>query len=271
MRKYTISSLFLVCASLLISLMLLSPLQAQESIVVNEESGIEYRKGLELFKEKSYNEAIGHFEKAYQADGRNINALFAHGLSLSNLKQYDKAVKKYQQVLEKNPKHEKTLKMLPSALSRAGETEKALAAYDRGIDALPENYFFYLGKAVLNHQLNNYNEAIPLLKKALEKAPDRIEILDKLLVSYRKTGNMEEAFKTASMILEKNSNYALARITLADYKRLKGKLEEALKDYEIAAKNLETKAYAEHYIEFIHQQLEEIEIEKEYEARQNQN
>ncbi|MBT4485694.1 MAG: tetratricopeptide repeat protein [Candidatus Latescibacteria bacterium] len=271
MKKYNISLLLLICVSILILLQLLSPLQAQESVVVNEVSGTEYREGLELFKKEKYSESIGHFEKAYQADERNINALFAHGLSLSRLEQYKKAVTIYQQVLKKDPKHIKALKMLPATLINTGDTDKALAVYDRGIEVLPENYFFPFGKAVLNLQLKKYKEAVLLLKKAHEKDPSRIEILDRLLFAYREIGNMEDAFKTGLTILEKNKNHARARVAVADYKRLKGKLEEALEYYEIAARNLETKAYAEHYIDFIHQQLEEIEIEKEYEARQNQN
>ena len=69
-------------------------------------------------------------------------------------------------------------------------------------------------------------------------------------------------------ILKKNKNHARAHVIVGDYKRINGQLEEALREYEIAVKNIETKAYAEHFIKVINQQLEEIEIEKEYEARQ---
>jgi tetratricopeptide (TPR) repeat protein len=240
---------------------------AQQTDVVTKESGTQYQAGLRLYHEGKYEQCIPYFQKAYRLDERNIAALFAHGLALNKLRKYREAAALFEKVLEKDPAHEKALRSLPMAYTAAGEEDKALAAYDRGIAAFPDDYYSYLGKAKVLIKLRNFREALPLLRKAHDLDSQRIETSEILAQTLTELGHMDEAYEIASGILKQDSNQARARIIAADYKRLKGRLEEALEDYRLATKDIETKAYAEHFIEVINQKLEEIEIEKEYEAR----
>ncbi len=243
----------------------------QESGVVNAESGKEYQAGLELFKERKYTEAVPHFQKAYELDERNTAALFAHGLALNNMKKYMEASDKLKLVLDKSPEHEKALLLYPITLERDSQNEKALAAYDKGIKIKPDNYNFYWGKGRIYLKQKKYKDALININRALELNPDYIKIMFLRAQTLIDLGRTDEGYITANKILAKNPNHARARIIAADYKRKAGKLKEALADYSAAAKNIETKAYAEHYIGVIKQELEEIDIEKEFEARQKQN
>ncbi|HDY89854.1 MAG TPA: tetratricopeptide repeat protein [bacterium] len=267
--KYNRFICVLLCAVMFLLIQMINTAYSQENDVVNEESGKEYRNGRKLFKEGNYSQSIEHFKKAYMLDERNITSLFAHGLALYKLQKFKEASEKFLLVLTKEPNNEKALKMLPLAFTNDGETEKALAAYDSGIEANPGDYYFYQGKARIYIDLQKYEEAIKLLNKAIEIEPQRIELYETIAYVYRDMGMNDEAHKAALKVLEKSKNNARALVIVADYKRLSGKYEEALEDYELAARNIETKAYAEHFIEVINQKLEEIEIEKEYEARQN--
>lgn len=242
----------------------------QEFGVVNEESGKEYQAGLELFKERKYTEAVPHFQKAYELDKRNVAALFAHGLALNNMKKYREASEKLKLVLEKSPEHEKALLLYPITLERDSQNEKALAAYNKGIKIKPGNFNFCWGKGRIYLKQKKYKDALLNFDRALELNPDNIKIMFLRAQTLIDLGRTDEGYSAANKILEKNSNHARARIIAADYKRKTGKLKEALDDYSAAAKNIETKAYAEHYIGVIKQELEEIEIEKEFEARQKQ-
>ena len=56
--------------------------QAKDPVVVNSESAEDYRKGLPLFEEGKYSEALSFFQKAYKQDKRNVAACFAIGLTL---------------------------------------------------------------------------------------------------------------------------------------------------------------------------------------------
>ncbi|MCE5248813.1 tetratricopeptide repeat protein [bacterium] len=253
---------FIVCMVLCVFMV-----QAQESDVVNKESGTEYKSGLKLYNEGKYSQAIPYFQKAYSLDNRNTAALFAHGLALNKIGKYREAAAQFEKVLEKEPAHEKALKSLAAAYINAGDNEKALSAYDRGISSAPKDSYYYLGKAKILINLKKFGDALPLIQKARELNPQSMEISEALAQTYVELGRMDDAYEIASDILGKDRNHARARVIVADYKRLKGKLGEALEDYRLAAKNIETKAYAEHFIEVINQKLEETEIEKEYEAR----
>ena len=301
MRISMKKNVMLLFLNSLVILHLATPSFAEDSIVVNEISGKKHREGLNLYNQGNYLHAIPHFEEAYQLDERNIAALFAHGLALNKIKRHSEAAEIFKTLLEKDPLYEKALKMYPTALAQAGQTEQALDAYDKGITQMPNDYYFYLGKARVYIELKNFNDAISYLTEALDIDSQRSELHETIAYAYRgqelfgealshynkalelrprdinyqflraqtlaDMGRMEDAYNAAMNVLERNKNHARARIIIANYKRLAGKLNEALEEYTIAAKNIETKAYAEYYIEVIKQQLDEIEIEKEYEAR----
>ncbi|MBN1292751.1 MAG: tetratricopeptide repeat protein [Candidatus Latescibacteria bacterium] len=273
-------------------------------VVVNEESGTAYKEGLKYYSEGKYDDSIRYFQKAYELDDRNISALFAHGLALNKQGKYKGAAEKFGLTLDKDPGHTKALRLYPSTLARIDEDEKAINAYDKSIATTPDDYYLYWGKARVLIKLQKYDEAISQLKKSIEIDPKQETVYETLAFVYRQQkniedalsayekalelkpgdikymyyraqtlselGRMEDAYKAAIEILGKNQNHARARVIVADYKRLKGQYQEALDDYNIAAKNIETKAYAEHFIGVINQKLEEIEIEKEWETRQKQ-
>ena len=253
----------------LIFLLLFIPgsILGQKDDIVNDESGAAYRAGLELYAQGQYPQAIRSFQEAYRLDERNVSALFAHGLALVKQKKYKDAAAMFEKVLEKEPSHEKALRMLPVTYANAGDNDGALAAYDRGIKAMPGNYSFYLAKARMLIKLKRLNDAIPLVEKAREIEPGRVEIEETLAQAYAEDGRMDEAFGIASRILAKDAGNVRAHVIAGDYMRLKGNLREAIEHYRIAVKDIETKAYAEHFIEVLEQKIEEKEVEKEYEKK----
>jgi len=264
MRKLIWTAVFFV-------LVAVPPAVAQDNkVVVSEESGAEYRAGLEHFKKREYTEAIPRFAKAYELDGRNIAALFAQGLALNNSGSYAEAAKILKLVLEKDPDHGKALLLYPITLERSEQLDEALAAYDAGIGKKPKDYNFYWGKARVYIRKKDSEKAVAALVKALELQPGNLKMRALLAQTYADLGRMEDAAREARKVLEKDANHARARVVVADYLRMAGKYEEAMEEYTLAARTIETKAYAEHYIEVIKQRLEEIEIEKEWEARQKE-
>jgi len=301
MKALRLSIIFSVILSVAVLFMFI-PLSTNEPIEVNNESGSEYNAGLSLYKQGKYLQAIPHFQKAYQLDDKNIAALFAQGLTFNKLRKYNEAAEKFKMVLDKNPTHPKALKMYPTSLASAGKIKEALDAYDQSITALPQDYYVLLGKARVFIQIKKYKEALKLLEKAIKLDPKRPELYETMAFVYRKQekfddalleyekalklkpgairylylraqtfadmGRMKDAGKAAMEVLKKNPAHAHARLIVADYMRLSDRPDEALEEYAKASKNIETKAYAEYYIEVIKQKLEEIEIEKEYETRQ---
>lgn len=244
-------------------------LPAQEKAAVNPESGREYNAGLALFTAGKHAQALDHFRKAEQLDASNTAAVFAQGLALVKLKRPKEAVERYTVVLNREPDHAKALQALPQALARAGETEKALAAYDRGIAKAPKSIEFHAGKATLLIELKRYDDAVKTLEQARVINPNNAKILETTAYVLAESGKLKEAAALAEKILASNPTNARAHVILGDNFRLARKFPEALQHYRAATKNLETKAYAEHFIETIEKEREEEEIEREFEQRQN--
>ena len=244
---------------------------ADDTVPISKESGEAYNDGRKLFDEGKFSEAAVLFRNAVELDERNTAALFAQGLALYRMKKYEDAVRVLNRLLDREPGHEKALRLLPTVLATLGQQDEALHAYDHGISRFPDNYWFYYGKAKVYIGLGNNSEAAKALEQAVERAPGLIELYETLASVYAAQGKMEKAFGTAQTILGKNPRNPRALVISADYKRMTGRLEEALEDYRIAAESIETRAYAEHYIMEIRRTLEEREIEKEFEERTGQN
>ena len=158
----------------------------------------------------------------------------------------------------------KALTMYPTALSNAGEFEKASAAYDMATEQNPVNHSLYFGKARTLTKMGRYEDALIFFEKALELSPSNINYQYMHAQTLAEMGRIKEASQSAEKVLAKNKSHARARIIVADYLRLSGKLNEALSHYEIAAKTLEIKTYAEYFIEEVKRQIEEQEIEEKW-------
>ena len=268
MKRVTRRTFFSISMVLILSFFLMDAGHTQENIVVNEESGKEYTRGLELFKSGKHSQSLACFEKAYRLDERNTSALFAQGLALSKLNKYKEASGKFEMVLEKEPGHFKAVLSQAQTFIKLERYNDAVALIEKAIGVTPENASLYQMLGFIYREQDQLNKALVQFEKAIELKPADLRYQYLRTQTLADMGQMKEANKAALKILEKNKNHARARLIVADYKRKTGKIDEALVEYSLAAKNIETKAYAEYYIEAIKQELEEIEIENEYRERQ---
>ncbi|MHB9030682.1 MAG: tetratricopeptide repeat protein, partial [Candidatus Latescibacterota bacterium] len=189
--------------------------------------------------------------------------------SLTKLNRPKEAVERFTAVLVRDPNHAKALQALPAALYQAGEVEKALAAYDRAIARNPKAPDLCTGKATILIKLKKYDEAVKVLEKAQQIEPKNMKVMETTAYVLAESGKLRDAAALAEKILAASPNNARAHLIMGDNLRIAGKTDQALRHYEAAALNLETKAYAVHFIEVIRKQKEEEEIEREYEGHQN--
>jgi tetratricopeptide (TPR) repeat protein len=262
----TVSGVFMrTVVRVLFILFLAGSWNGYAQVTVNAESGKEYKAGLELYNTGKYEQSLTRFQKAFDLDKRNTSALFAHGLALNRLERNREATDDFRRVLAADSTHAKALKMLPAALIASGDTTQAMAAYDRGIVLAPGDAYFYQGKAVVLISDYKYREAIPLLEKASAFEPSNEETTVRLMNAYRESGDQSNAVKLARGVLARNNRHTLALLTVADYERQQGNLKTAMEAYKSASRDIEAKAYAEYNIKMIEQELEEREIDREYE------
>lgn len=266
-RKQIVASIFVFIVAMISLLLLSNVANCADEVAVNGESAAVYRSALDLFRKGDFAQALPLFTKAYKLDQRNTNALFAQGLTLDRLKQYNEAAGVYRTVLTVDPNHEKAMQALGQSLFEAGRFDEALEAASAGAKAYPKSYIYPNSTALVYLKQEKYKEAVPYLQKAIELKPDDLRIQYLLAQSLTQLGRSDDAVVLARAILAKNENDARARLIVADNLRESGKLEDAKAQYQIAARNIETKAYAEHYIKIIDQRIEELDIEREYEER----
>lgn len=257
-----------ICFALLAFFLFFTVLHAQDQNGVNPDSGKEYDTGLKLFSESKYSQALEQFKKAEQLDKNNTAAVFAQGLAFLKMNRPKEAVERFTAVLAKEPDHAKSIMALPVALYQAGEMEKALVAYDRAIANNPKTIDLYTGKAIIFLKMKKYDETIKTLEKAHQVDSKNIKIQETLAHTLAESGKTKEAAVIAKSILASSPNNARAHIIIGDNLRLSHKYAEALTHYQAAAKNLETKSYAEHFIAVIKKNQEEEDIEREYEQKQ---
>ena len=118
-------------------------------------------------------------------------------------KRPQEAIKAYEKILETNPDYVEAFFWLGFLYDESGQHEKALQAWERGRDSDP---FFApilncLGYAYAQAGIN-LDEALEMIKKALEKEPKNGAYLDSLGWVYFKKGELEKAKKYISEALE---------------------------------------------------------------------
>ncbi len=266
--RRTVRACAKVTVMLVAALVIMGAIPASGEKTVNPQSVRVYNDGLALYNQGKFAQSIDQFKKAEEIDPANTAAIYARGLALGRMNRHREAAQAYSGVLTKDPGHRKSLIMLPSALAQASDAPGALAAYDKAIAALPGETSLYAGKARILILQKKYDDALAVLDKARSLAPKDPRIRETTAYVLAESGKLKEASVIAAEILAANPTNARAHLILADSFRLAKKFPEALEQYRAASKNLETKAYAEHFIDVIKKQTEEDEIEREYEARQ---
>ena len=146
---------------------------------------------------------------------------------------------------------------------------KALPLLNKAITISPSNSRLYENRAYVYLQVKDLKNALENYQSARELTPDNINLRYMIAQVLSDMGRIKEASEAAENVLQLNANHPQAHIIIADYLRLSGKLNEALVHYHSAAKSIDTKAYAEHYIDLIAIEKEEAEAEKEFQEKIN--
>ena len=157
---------------------------------------------------KSWNTAFELGQKAQSMDEKTAHDLLG---SLYLLKrQYDKGVGEAERLVDIFPNGAYAQFTLGRFLMNADRVEEAIPIYKKVLRLDPyaiAPYFYCLGFA--NWMIGQYEEAISICKKGLQRFPDDLFTHMVLAVSYIETGNVEEARKSAAEVLRINPKISL--------------------------------------------------------------
>ncbi len=142
-------------------------------------------------------QAIKDFNESL-AKGKSLDAYFGLGNAYTRLNNFAEAEKAYQEALKINPNHTATLSNLGVAYYQQGRLEEAMSTFE----------------------------------KALKISPTDAETYYLLGAAQLQLGNMDEAEKSLLKALEINASLPEARFGLAMLRKLQGRNEDAIKEFE---------------------------------------
>jgi tetratricopeptide (TPR) repeat protein len=182
-----------------------------------------------------YDDAARYLEPALNMDPSNLEARYHLGRVRYQQNRFDLAIAAFQEVLQRDPKNLKAQDNLGLSLDAENKTDEAIAAYQKAIEldkAAPiHSEQPYLNLGVLLAKSNRMNDAIPLLVRAAEIAPNSGKVhfeLGKVYFSLDRPPDAQREVEQAVRMEpgDRPSQYLLGRI----YQRL-GKADLAAQQF----------------------------------------
>jgi tetratricopeptide (TPR) repeat protein len=170
--------------------------------------------GLSLAQSGKHSEAKDYLKTAVDINPQDVVALSAYGFSLNQLKEYDEAIFYIKRALKFNPDDVNLLGTLGLIYDSLEMWEKCDSTYERALEidsanaTVNNNYAYSLSERGIR-----LDEALAMVKIAIEKDPENSSFLDTIGWVYYKLGNYQEA----KMYLEKALEIGGERPVMLDH------------------------------------------------------
>lgn len=205
-----------------------------------------YNNGLNLIKEKKYEEAVAYFNKALEIEPDNLQAWNSKGNALYSSSKYEESIKCYDKILGKDPNTTVIWCSKGNALAFLKKYNEALVCYEKALTIDPKNKdaknnkqsALKVIKLLKNSKLsdgyftqgydlymkNKYQEALQYFNKALKLNPKNEKAKDhkQYTLEILKTNKLEE----------QENNY----VNRGNELSLSGQYNDAILNYESALK-----------------------------------
>jgi tetratricopeptide (TPR) repeat protein len=217
MRNYLFSTLSLI-------FLCLNIVQAQET----DPSFLS--RGLQLFNEQKYENALTEFEKVIKNDPLNKEAYYYRGLTFLKVEKYSEAITPFKKVLELDPKYSGARRNLGIAYLNLQFNDLALQDLTKSIDQDPHDAdaYFYLGRVF--QQKEQYQESLIYFQTVLSLDPDLEQVaLFQIGLAYVQLGQKEDAKLALTLALEKDPQSNIAEEVENRLKELRGEISKSMK------------------------------------------
>ena len=145
-----------------------------------------FKKGQELGRNGSYEEAVKAYDNALELDPKNAEAWLGKGTvlslwagSINDKGLYEDAIKAFDKAIELDPQQTRGRLVKASALLNLGRYNESLKILDEALEAASqdsEKAQIWFEKAHLFAEQGNYNETTEALEKVFELAPQDIDL-----------------------------------------------------------------------------------------------
>ena len=124
--------------------------------------------------------------------------------------------------------------------------------------ATPDNAAYFEMRGYVNLQQGKPDPAIEDYRRAAALSPGDTKAAYMVAQLLVQSGKTDEAAEAARAVLAGNPSHARAHVILGDYYRGKEEWGKALEHYSKAALDLETRTYAEYYIDVARSHVDNI-------------
>jgi len=132
-----------------------------------------HNKGIALYNQGKYVEAISAFDKAIEIDPQYAAAWCYKGFALDELGKHDEATKAYDKAIEIDPQYAAAAWFNKGyALNNQGKYVEAITAYDEAIRLDPNDANAWFGKGYALGNQGELNESIKAYDKTIEIDPE---------------------------------------------------------------------------------------------------
>jgi len=160
----------------------------------DNDDDIFYCIGLCALHLQSYEESTNYFNKALQINPNNADAYFQLGECSREKGNFDEAIRLYNKALKIDPNCDTYFYAIALVYELTEKSELALLYYLEAIDADKEETAYYIKAASMYFQLDLAEDSIELLEFAMNKFPDRHELLYILAASLITIGRKQKGY-----------------------------------------------------------------------------
>lgn len=132
--------------------------------------------------QQEYQEAIDLYTKAININPKQFLTFYNRGIAFENARQFDEALNDYNQVIKENSLFEPALFNKCGIFIKTNKIEEALNLINHLLAIDKENINYYIKKAFIYEQIQNYDLAIECYNRALSINPNSEDV--KAMKSY---------------------------------------------------------------------------------------
>jgi tetratricopeptide (TPR) repeat protein len=181
---------------------------------------------MRLKKWKECEDALAQADKLAMRPEEKEYVRFLQGSVYERQKKYDLAEQSFRQVLQQDPNNSMTLNYLGYMLAdRNVHLEEALTLIKKAIDLDPQNYNYIDSLGWVYFKLGNYDQAEENLRRAADKSPNDATIQDHLGELYARTNRFKLAAAHWEHALDEWNKSVPGDVDQQDVARVTKKLE----------------------------------------------
>lgn len=156
-----------------------------------------------LRSQGKHGEALKILEAEVSKENTNSQILFLYGLTLEEADRHEEAINIMRKVIESDPVNSDALNFVAYSMIESGkELDSAEKYILKALDAKPNDPYYLDTLGRLRFKQNRYDDAVNILEKATERAPNEIDLWDHLGDAYWVTGDAEKAKEAWTKALE---------------------------------------------------------------------